>query len=376
LGRVPHNEGSCVKVPFIDLSRQHKPLRNELIKTFENVLDSNQFILGDEVKQFETELAAYTGARYAIGVSNCTHALLLSLKAYGIGPGDEVITTPFSFIATAEVIALLGATPVFCDIDPRTFNIDPDKITDAISSKTKAVLPVHLYGQSADMDTIMHIARGKHLKVIEDMAQAIGAKYHGKMVGTFGDAACISFFPTKNLSALGDAGLILTNDSELEQTIRILRVHGAPKKYYHDSIGFNDRLDAVQAAFLRVKLKYLDTWNERRRQIAKKYDDGLKDIVTIPYVEPQNISIYHQYTIRTQKRNELKNYLTEKGIGTAIHYPLPLHLQNALQYLKYSEGSFPESEKAAKEVLCLPIYQDLSDEEIEYIIDAIKQFFS
>jgi dTDP-4-amino-4,6-dideoxygalactose transaminase len=365
-----------MKVPFIDLNRQHKPLRNELIRTFENVLDSNQFILGDAVKQFEAELVAYTGARHAIGVSNCTHALLLSLKACGIGPGDEVITTPFSFIATAEVIALLGATPVFCDIDPKTFNIDPDKIAGALSSKTKALLPVHLYGQAADMDKIMHIARENNLRVIEDMAQAIGAKYQGKMVGTFGDTACISFFPTKNLSALGDAGLILTNDSELEKKIRLLRVHGAPKKYYHDCIGFNDRLDAVQAAFLHVKLKYLDTWNTRRRQIAKKYDDGLKNGVVIPHIEPHNESIYHQYTIRTPKRDDLRNYLADKGIGTAIHYPLPLHLQNAFQYLSYSEGSFPESEKAAKEVLCLPIYQDLTDEEIEYVIDAINQFFS
>ncbi|KYK37948.1 MAG: transcriptional regulator [Theionarchaea archaeon DG-70] len=365
-----------MKVPFIDLSRHHKPLRNELLRTFENVLDSNQFILGDAVKQFETELVAYTGARYAIGVSNCTHALLLSLKACGIGSGDEVITTPFSFIATAEVIALLGATPVFCDIDPKTFNIDTDKIAGAISSKTKALMPVHLYGQAADMDKIMHIAREKNLKVIEDMAQAIGAKYRGKMIGTFGDTACISFFPTKNLSALGDAGLILTNNSELEQTIRILRVHGASKKYYHDSIGFNDRLDAVQAAFLHVKLKYLDTWNERRRQIAKKYDDGLRDVVMIPYIEPHNESIYHQYTIRTSRRDDLRDSLSNKGIGTAIHYPLPLHLQNAFQYLNYSKGSFPESEKAAEEVLCLPIYQDLTDEEVEYIIDAIKQFFS
>jgi dTDP-4-amino-4,6-dideoxygalactose transaminase len=365
-----------MRVPFIDLSRHHKPLRNELIKTFENVLDSNQFILGDEVKQFEAELRAYTGARYAIGVSNCTNALLLSLKACGIGSGDEVITTPFSFISTAEVIALLGATPVFCDIDQKTFNIDPAKITGALSSKTKALLPVHLYGQAADMDSIMRIAQEKNLAVIEDMAQAIGAKYHGKMVGTFGDTACISFFPTKNLCALGDAGLILTDNSELEQTIRMFRVHGAPKKYYHESIGFNDRLDAVQAAFLRVKLKYLDRWNERRRQIAKKYDDGLRDVVTIPYIEPHNESIYHQYTIRTPRREDLKNYLADKGIGTAVHYPLPLHLQNAFQYLNYGEGSFPESERAAKEVLCLPIHQDLTDEEIEYVIDTINQFFS
>ncbi|GAI14501.1 unnamed protein product, partial [marine sediment metagenome] len=299
------------------------PIKKELMQAFERMLDSSQFILGEEVKQFEAEVASYIGTKYAIGVSNGTNALLLSLKALGIGSGDEIITTPFTFVATAEVIALLGAKPVFCDIDPHTFNINPDMIVDFITDKTKAILLVHLYGQPADMDKIMQIAKDNDLKVVEDMAQAIGAKYKGKKVGIFGDTACISFFPTKNLNALGDAGMILTNDEELDKKLRAFRIHGASKKYYHDFLGYNDRLDAIQAAFLRIKLKYLDQWNERRRQIAEKYDATLKDVVQIPLIHPDNETIYHQYTIRTPKRDELRQYLTEQGIGTAIYYPIP-----------------------------------------------------
>lgn len=365
-----------MNVPLIDLGRQHNPIKRELMQAFEKVLDSNQFILGKEVKKFEEEVASYIGTKYAIGVSNCTNALLLSHKMLGIGPGDEVITPAFTFIATAEVIAILGAKPVFCDIDPKTYNIDPDKIPGVISNKTKAILPVHLYGQSADMDTIMKIAKDNNLKVVEDMAQAIGATYKGKKVGMFGDTACISFFPTKNLNALGDAGMILTNSEELAGKLRIIRVHGSSKKYHHDFIGYNERLDAIQAAFLRVKLKYLDEWNEGRRQIAHKYDEALKDVVQIPFVEPDNVTIYHQYTIRTPKRDGLRQYLTEKGVGTAIHYPQPLHFQEALKYLGYKEGDFPEAEKAAKEVLSLPIHNTLTDEEVEYVITTIKKFFS
>ncbi len=364
-----------MKVPFIDLGRQHKPIKKELTKTFEQILDSNQFILGDVVKAFETEVASYIDVKYAIGVSNCTNALLLSLRALGVDAGDEVITTPFTFIATAEVIAVLGATPVFCDIDPRTFNIDPDKIPACLSAQTKAILPVHLYGQAADMDTITQIAQKHNLKVIEDMAQAIGATYKEKKVGTFGDTACISFFPTKNLNALGDAGMILTNDEDLDKKIRAYRVHGASKKYYHDFIGYNDRLDALQAAFLRVKLKYLDEWHERRRDIAHKYDEGLRDVVKVPYIDSRNGSIYHQYTIRTPQRDELRTYLNDCGIGTAIHYPMPLHLQPALHFLGYKEGAFPEAEKAAREVLCLPVHQNLTEEEVDYTISKISEFF-
>jgi dTDP-4-amino-4,6-dideoxygalactose transaminase len=365
-----------MKVPLIDLGRQHHPIKMDLMNAFEKVLDSGRFILGNEVEEFEQEIANYVGTKYAIGVSNGTDALLLSLESLGIGPGDEVITTPFTFIATAEVIALLGAKPVFCDIDSKTLNISPEKITTKISKKTKAILPVHLFGQSTDMDSIDHIAHNNNLKVVEDMAQAIGSEYKGKKVGTFGDTACISFFPTKNLSALGDAGMILTDDKNLDKRIRALRVHGAMRKYYHDFLGYNNRLDAIQAAMLRIKLKYLDEWNQKRREIASKYDDGLKDIVKIPYVAPENDSIYHQYTIRCSRRDELKKFLGEKDIGTAIHYPLPLHFQKVFSYLGYKENDFPQAEKAAKEVLSLPIYPGLSNEEINYVLSSIKEFFN
>ena len=364
-----------MKVKFIDLERHHAPLKEELVKAFERVLDTNQFILSEEVKTFEDELCAFTGAKHAIGVSNCTNALLMCLKAYGIGEGDEVITTPFTFISTAEVIALVGAKPVFCDIDAKTFNIDAGKIEGLITDRTRALIPVHLYGQAADMETIGQIAQGHNLRVIEDMAQALGATYRGKQVGVFGDAACISFYVTKNLSALGDAGMILTQSDALDTRIRAYRVHGALQKYHHDFLGFNDRLDAVQAAFLRVKLRHLDAWTKRRAQIAAKYSEGLKDVVTVPYVHPDNETVWHQYTIRTGRRDDLERFLAEKGVGTGIHYPVPLHLQPAFRYLGLHEGAFPESEKAAKEVLCLPIQQDLTDEEIEYVIETIRGFF-
>jgi len=365
-----------MNVLFIDLGRQHAPIKKELMQAFERVLDSNKFVLSDEVKKFEEEVAAYVGTKYAIGVSNCTNALLLSLRALGISPGDEVITTPFTFIATAEVIAIIGARPVFCDIEPDTFNIDPENVKTCMSSNTKAIMPVHLYGQSSDMDKIMKIAEEHQLKVIEDMAQSLGAKYKGKMTGVFGDTACISYYVTKNLSALGDAGMILTNDQELDRKIRAYRVHGASKKYHHDFLGHNDRLDAMQAAFLRIKLKYYDAWNKKRREIGAKYDEGLKDIVAIPKIKDGNETIYHQYTIRSDKRDELRVFLKEKGIDTAIHYPMPLHLQPAFKYLDYEEGDFPETERAAKEVLSLPIQQDLTDDEVNYVIETIRTFFN
>jgi len=364
-----------MNVPFIDLGRQHKPIKKELMQAFERVLDSNKFILSDEVKKFEEEIAKYVGTKYAIGVSNCTNALLLSLRALGIAQGDEVITTPFTFVATAEVIAIIGAKPVFCDIESDTYNIDPGKIKECISSKTKAIMPVHLYGQSSDMDNIMNIAKEHHLKVIEDMAQSLGAKYRGKMTGTFGDTACISYYVTKNLSALGDAGMILTNEQELGSKIRAYRVHGASKKYHHDFLGHNDRLDAMQAAFLRIKLKYYDDWNVKRREIAEKYDEGLKEFVTVPKINEGNESIYHQYTLRTDRRDALREFLKERGVDTAIHYPTPLHLQPAFKYLGYKDGDFPEAEKASREVLSLPIHQDLTDEEVQYVIECVRTFF-
>jgi len=364
-----------MKVAFIDLKKQHKPIKKELTQAFKKVFNNGQFILGEEVKQFESEVASYVGVKYGIGVSNCTNALLLSLKALGIGSGDEVITTPFTFVATAEVIAILGAKPVFCDIDPKTFNINPEKIPEKITNKTKAILPVHLYGQPADMDKITNIARVHNVKIVEDMAQALGAVYKDKRVGSFGDTSAISFFPTKNLSALGDAGMVLTNDDGLASRLRALRVHGASKKYQHEFLGYNDRLDELQAAFLRVKFRYMDEWNAIRKKIALRYNDGLKDVVTIPHIAPQNQTIYHQYTIRTPGRDELQQYLNKKKIATAIHYPIPLHLQPAFRYLGHKEGDFPESEKAAREVLSLPIHHNLTDKEVDYVITTIRKFF-
>ncbi len=364
-----------MRVPFIDLGRQHGPMKQELIKAFERVLDSNKFVLSDEVKQFEDKVASYVGVEHAVGVSNGTNALLLSLRALGISNGDEVITTPFTFVATAEVIALAGAKPVFCDIEPRTYNIDVKEIARHISPRTKAVMPVHLYGQAAGMDEIMKLAGDRHLSVIEDMAQALGAKYKGKHVGRFGDTACISFYVTKNLSALGDAGMILTKTGDLDKKLRAMRVHGASKKYHHDFLGYNDRLDAMQAAFLNFKLGHLDAWNRRRHQIATKYNDGLKDVVVTPYVESHNEPVWHQYTIRTQKRDPLQAFLKEKGVETAVHYPVPLHLQPAFRNLGYKKGDFPEAEKAAGEVISLPIQQDLTDEEVVYVVDTIRDFF-
>lgn len=365
-----------MRVKFIDLERQHGPMQEELVQAFERVLESNKFILGPELKEFEKEICALTGSRHAIGVSNCTNALLLCLRAFGVKEGDEVITTPFTFIATAEVIALLGARPVFCDIEPKTFNIDAGKLESCISGKTRAVIPVHLYGQIADMDAVNRVAKGHNLRVIEDMAQALGATYKGKQAGVFGDAACISFYVTKNLAALGDAGMVLTGDDGLADKLRGFRVHGAIRKYQHDYLGYNDRLDEVQAAFLRVKLKRLAAWNERRRAIAQAYDAGLKDLVTVPFVHEHNETVHHQYAIRTDRRDALEQFLAVKGVATSIHYPMPLHLQPAFRYLGLADGDFPEAEKASREVLCLPIHQDLTDEEVGYVIACVRDFYS
>jgi dTDP-4-amino-4,6-dideoxygalactose transaminase len=290
--------------------------------------------------------------------------------------GDEVITTPFTFFATSEVISLLKAKPVFVDIDSKTFNIDPDKIEDAITTKTKAVIPVHLFGQMAEMDDIEYLAEKYDLYIIEDACQAIGAEYKGRRAGSIGDTGCFSFFPTKNLGAFGDGGLITTNDEKLYEKIKLLRVHGSRKKYYHELIGHNSRLDEIQAAILRVKLKYLDNWIERRIEIAKIYSEGLKDLdVTVPEVKPYLRHVYHQYVIRTKHRDELQEYLSNKGIGTAIYYPLPLHLQECYKDLGYREGDLPEAEKASKEVIALPMWPELTNEEVNYIVESIREFF-
>jgi len=365
-----------MNIPAFDLKRQYRNLSSELLPILEEVMAKGQFILGENVELLEKELADYCGTKYAVGVASGTDALLLSLEALGIGEGDEVITTPFTFFATSEVISLLKAKPVFVDIDSKTFNIDPDKIEDAITTKTKAVIPVHLFGQMAEMDDIKYLAEKYDLYIIEDACQAIGAGYKGRRVGSIGDTGCFSFFPTKNLGAFGDGGLITTNDEKLYEKIKLLRVHGSRKKYYHELIGHNSRLDEIQAAILRVKLKYLDNWIERRIEIAKIYSEGLKDLdVTVPEVKPYLRHVYHQYVIRTKHRDELQEYLSNKGIGTAIYYPLPLHLQECYKDLGYREGDLPEAEKASKEVLALPMWPELTNEEVNYIVESIREFF-
>lgn len=365
-----------MKVPQIDLVAHHEPLLEEFKEALQRVIQSSQFILGQEEKEFEVEAARYLEVKYAVGVGSGTDALAICLRAMGVGPEDEVITSPFTFIATAEVIVALGAKPVFVDIKPDTYNIDPEKIETAITPRSKVILPVHLYGQAAQMDQILEIAKRHNLRVLEDAAQAFGSTYKAKKVGGFGDLTIFSFFPTKNLGALGDGGLITTNDDELYEKCRLIRVHGAPKKYYHTLIGQNSRLDTLQAAFLLIKLRHIDRYNQLRIQIAATYNEELKNIVNTPVVHPDSNHIYHQYTIRTPKRDKLMSFLNQAGIGTGVHYPYPLHRQPVLEYLGLPEGSFPEAEAAAREVLSLPCYPEMSSKQLSYVIAKIKEFFS
>lgn len=365
-----------MKVPQIDLWAHHEPLMPEFHQALERVVKSSQFILGQEEKDFEKACADYLEVKHAIGVGNGTDALAISLRALGIEPGDEAITTPFTFIATGEVIVALGAVPRFVDIKPDTYNIDPGLIEAAITDKTRVILPVHLYGQAAQMDEILEIAKARNIKVLEDAAQAFGSTYKGRKVGGLGDLTIFSFFPTKNLGALGDGGLITTNDDELYEKCRLIRVHGSPKKYYHTLIGQNSRLDTLQAAFLGIKLNHIETYNELRAKNAASYNDGLKDAVKVPTVHPDCNHIYHQYTIRTPKRDELKAFLNEAEIGVGIHYPCPLHRQPVLSYLGLSEGSFPESEQAAREVMSLPVFPELTAGQRSWVITKIREFFA
>jgi dTDP-4-amino-4,6-dideoxygalactose transaminase len=365
-----------MRLPLIDIVQQYKSIKPDIDQAISRVLSKGQFILGEELQLLEEELAKTCNARYGIGVNSGTDALMLSLMAYNIGYGDEVITTPFTFIATAEVIALLGARPVFVDINPYTFNIDVTKIEQAITKNTKAIIPVHLYGQPADMDVIMNIAKEYNLIVIEDAAQAILAQYRGKYTGSIGHIGCFSFFPTKNLGAYGDAGMIITNDEDIAKKLRILRDHGAKEKYYHVILGCNSRLDELQAAILRVKLKKLPMWTEERRRIASIYNQAFKNInwLDIPVEKDHCRCVYNQYTLRVYKnRDRLKAYLTQKGIPYAVHYPTPLHLQKVFSYLGYHEGNFPESERAANEVISLPIYPELTKSQIDMIISAVLE---
>lgn len=386
-----------MKVPLLDLKPQYHSLKKELDEAVLRVAESQYFILGPEVENMEKEFCQYLGCKHAIGVSSGTDALLLALMAIDIKPGDEVIVPTYSFFATAGVVSRLNAVPVLTDIDPVTFNIDPEDFKKKITPKTKAVIPVHLYGQSADLEPIMNIAKEKNILVIEDAAQAIGTQYKdGKCVGTIGDIGCFSFFPSKNLGGYGDGGLVTTNDDKLAYMLRIKRVHGGEQKYYHKVIGGNFRIDALQAAVLRVKLPHLDKWSEKRRQNAEYYNKlfreaGLaeepgqtrideKNKVLLPKAVYKNISglknyhIYNQYVIRVQNRDGLKKFLTENEIGNEIYYPVPFHLQECFASLNHKKGDFPESEKASETSLAIPIYPELSKEQQEYVVQKIKEF--
>jgi dTDP-4-amino-4,6-dideoxygalactose transaminase len=364
-----------MKVPFLDLKREYASIRKEIDQAISEVLNHTQFILGPEVKAFEEEISRYCETKYAIGVASGTDALLLSLRACGVEPGDEVITSTFSFFASAGVIANLRAKPVFVDIDPFTYNIDPLQIEKSITKKTKVIMPVHLFGQCADMDPILALAKRHKIKVIEDAAQSIGAKHKGKKAGSIGDAGCFSFYPSKNLGGAGDGGMVVTNDPDLAEKLRLLRVHGSQTKYVHSIVGYNSRLDTLQAAILKVKLKYLDSWHEKRRENAAYYDLAFKemDLIT-PRVESFNYHIYNQYTIAVKDREKLKEHLAQNQIGYDTYYPLPLHLQKCFEDLGYKNGDLPSSEKIALEVISLPIYPGLTKEEQDFVISTIKEF--
>jgi len=381
-----------VNVPLLNLKRRYSIIKEGIDKAIEKVLTSQNFILGEEVKKLEIEIAKYCDTKHAVAVASGTDALLLSLKTIGVEKGDFVITTPFTFFATAGAIHNAGAKPIFVDIKPDTYNIDPAKIKDLLAgnsfhakrlkidpSRIKAIIPVHLYGQIADMDPIIEYAKQHELALVEDACQAIGAEYKGKKAGSIGNLGCFSFFPTKNLGAYGDAGMITTNNEEFANNLSNLRVHGAESGYCHSSIGYNSRLDTIQAAVLLAELPYLNNWNNKRQENAEIYSNCLKEIeeVSCPFVAPERKHIFHQYTIRVKNnmRDKLQKFLGEKNIGSKVYYPLPLHLQECFNYLDYKQGDFPISEQAAEEVLSLPIFPELHRKEIEYVCNSIKSFF-
>ena len=360
-------------VPFVDLKAQYLSIKEEVDAAVIGVLESTQFVLGKEVAAFEELFAAYTQTSHVMGVNTGTSALHLALLAAGVGRGDEVITTPFTFIATVSAIDYTGATPVFVDIDPASFTIDPAKIEAAITPRTKAILPVHLYGQPADMDPIMEIAKRHGLVVIEDAAQAHGAEYKGRRVGGIGDLGCFSFYPGKNLGAYGEGGAVTTNNPGYAHTVRMLRDWGAERKYYHDLKGFNYRLEGVQGAVLKVKMKYIEAWTEARRAVAARYDQQLAGTNTrTPAALPDRRHVYHVYAIRDANRDALQAFLHDRGVSTGIHYPIPVHLQRAFAELGHKQGDFPESEAAANEVLSIPMYPELPQDQQDLVIAALK----
>lgn len=373
------NPESRMLMPFVDLRAQFAAIRGEVMAAVEAVMERQQFIIGREVALFEHEMAAYIGSRAAVGCASGTDALLLTLMALGVGPGDEVITTPFTFVATAGAIARIGAKAVFADINPQTFTIDPDSVGAAITESTRAIIVVHLFGLPADLAPIIALAQPRLIAVVEDVAQAIGARYRGERVGALGAAGCFSFFPSKNLGGAGDGGLITTGDPELAERIRLLREHGSRGGYRYETLGLNSRLDEIQAAVLRIKLKYLDQWTALRRAKADRYRElfaqhGLESFLKPPVEAPGCEHVYNQFVIRCPRRNELRMFLNARGIPTQIYYPVPLHLQPAFASLGYSNGRFPNAEMASGEVLALPLYPELADHNQLAIVNTIAEF--
>jgi dTDP-4-amino-4,6-dideoxygalactose transaminase len=367
-----------ISVPLLDLKAQYATIEAEVVEAVQQVLRSQQFILGPQVTECERAVAAYCGCQHAVGVSSGTDALLVALMAEGIGPGDEVLTTPYTFFATAGSIARLGARPVFVDICPTSFNLDVSQLEARITPRTRAILPVHLYGQCADMDAILAIAGRHHLAVIEDAAQAIGAEIKGRRAGSMGHYGCFSFFPSKNLGGGGDGGMVVVQDAERAERLRVLRVHGSKPKYYHALIGGNFRLDTIQAAIVAAKLPHLDAWTAARQANAERYRQlftaaGLvaRGIVGLPYVLPDVRHIFNQFVIRVPDRDSLREWLKEHGVGNEVYYPVPLHLQECFAYLGYHAGDFPESERAARETLALPIYPELNAQQAAYVVDCV-----
>lgn len=368
-----------MEVPMLDLKEQYQQLKPEIDQALQDVMESSRFILGPNVKKLEQDIAAFSRVSAGIGVASGSDALHLSLEACGVTAGDEVIAPAFTFFATAGAVARAGATPVFVDIDPITFNIDPAKIKEAVTEKTKAIIPVHLYGQIADMDPVNKIAKEHNLAIIEDAAQAIGAEYYGKRTGELGTTACYSFFPTKNLGAYGDAGMVVSDDEEIAEKMRVLRVHGSKPKYFHHVLGYNSRLDEMHAAILNVKFRYLEKWTSLRRQNAQTYTDlinqRLSEFVVTPSEAEGRFHVYHQYTIRVSDRDKLQAFLKENGIATMIYYPKPLHLQPVFKNLGYHEGDLPVTELACQEVLSLPMFPELKKEQQAYIVEKLEEFY-
>lgn len=365
-----------MKVPFIDLRPLHEPILPEIYQRFDEVFYTSDFILGRELAAFEEEFRRYIGAKFAIGVASGTDALLLTLQALGVGPGDQVVVPAFTFIASADVVIRLGAKPIMVDVNPATYALDPEKLPAAISSHTKAIMLVHLYGQSAPIDPILDIAREHNIPVIEDVAQSCGAMYAGRRVGSFGVAGCFSFYPTKTLGAAGDGGLVVLNDEKLAEKIRKLRDHGRAQNQIFDEIGYNSRLDCLQAALLRIKLRDLDEYNLERQENARYYKKLLAGLdLILPEIPDDGSNVFNLYTIQTDRRDELREFLTRREIGTAIYYPVPLHLQPCLKFLGYREGDFPMSEHLSQRVLSLPIYPGIKRQQIEYVAESIHSFF-